>query len=159
MRFLFLIGLAVFLIDALTKFLVVEFIPPPGVNRFWYPYGGLPVFQDFYGIDFSINYVINHGAAWGILAAYQKQLLYLRLVLIVAIFIYLFFEKKIRNQIPLVLILAGALGNIVDVFVYGHVVDMFHFVFWGFDYPVFNVADSAICIGIGWLLFNSWYKK
>ena len=49
----------------------------------------------------------------------------------------------------------GALCNILDYFFYGHVIDMLHFVFWGYDYPVFNVADSFICIGVFWLFFAS----
>ena len=48
------------------------------------------------------------------------------------------------------LILAGAISNVIDTFVYGHVVDMIHFTFWGYDYAVFNLADSAVCLGVFW---------
>ena len=55
--------------------------------------------------------------------------------------------------------LAGALGNIVDSLFLGHVVDMIHVVFWGWDYPVFNVADSFIFLGCLGFLWDSFQGK
>lgn len=125
-------------------------------NWVWYPYGGIGVFKNFLGIEFSISHQINYGAAWGILADYQIYLLYLRILLIVGMLLYIvFFNKHSSWEIPLVLIMTGAAGNVIDYFVYGHVVDMFHFVLWGYNYPVFNVADAAIFLGIAWLLILS----
>jgi signal peptidase II len=54
------------------------------------------------------------------------------------------------------LIIAGGIGNILDYFIYGHVVDMFHFILWGYSFPVFNVADASIFMGIVSLLWMSW---
>ena len=53
------------------------------------------------------------------------------------------------------MVAAGALGNVLDIFLYGHVVDMFYFVFWGWSYPVFNLADASIFIGIATLAIVS----
>lgn len=79
--------------------------------------------------------------------------------LIAGLCVYLFcFNRDSSWQIPLILIIAGAVGNVADFFLYGHVVDMLHFVFWGYDFPIFNVADSAISIGIGLLFVISWFK-
>jgi signal peptidase II len=112
------------------------------------------------GIEFSIIHQINRGAAWGVLADFQFPLLILRIALVVALIAYLFFSKKHPTwRIPLTLVVAGALGNIIDYFFYGHVIDMFLFRFWGYDYPVFNVADSAIVIGIFWLFCASFFDK
>lgn len=155
-----IVGLSVFLIDAISKYLVVEYIPKTMSGNFWYPYGGIGVFQNFFGIEFSINHVVNYGAAWGSFSDHQNLLLYLRIFLVAGILAYLRFYNKNRSyEIPFSLIVAGAVGNIIDVFIYGHVIDMFHFVFFGFDYPVFNIADSAIFIGIAWLMLLSWKGK
>lgn len=152
-----LVGIAVFLVDAISKYLVVQTIPKASFAKFWYPYGGIGVFENFLGIEFSINHVTNYGAAWGSFSEHQDILLYLRIFMVLGIFAYLFFYNTHKEWVtPFALILAGAIGNIVDVFMYGHVIDMFHFVFWGYDYPVFNVADASIFIGIAWLVFNSW---
>ncbi|MEM1283417.1 MAG: signal peptidase II, partial [Chlamydiota bacterium] len=119
----------------------------------WFPFGGIAVFKNFFGVDFSIVHAINRGAAWGILSQYQQFLLVGRIILIVMVVVYaLFFNSNRSYDMPLALIITGASANVLDYFLYGHVVDMFYFIFWGYHYPVFNVADSAICIGVAWLI-------
>jgi signal peptidase II len=153
------LGSLVFILDLATKFLTQEYLPLSYQHAYSYPYGGIGVFKDFLGIEFSINHAVNRGAAWGVLAEFQSYLLVVRILFVAALFGYLlFFNKNESKQIPMVLILAGALGNICDYFFYGQVIDMFHFVFWGYDYPIFNVADSAIFIGIVWLFILSFQK-
>lgn len=153
-----IIGLILFF-DQLTKYWVYINIPHAEYGYHYYPYGGIGVFKNFFGIEFSINHMTNKGAAWGFLGDYQLPLIVLRFILIVGTFIFLFFFNKHTSwQIPLLLIAGGAIGNVIDFFVYGHVVDMFHFVLWGYDFPVFNVADSAISIGIISLFILSWFE-
>jgi signal peptidase II len=137
--------------DQISKYLTALYLPLTSTHT--YPYGGIPVFSDFLGIQFSLNHAVNKGAAWGVFADYASALLIARLFLIAILVFY--FWKQPSVKIPLILIIAGALGNIVDAFTYGHVVDMFHFVFWGYDYPIFNIADSAICLGIGLYFLQS----
>lgn len=121
-----------------------------------YPYGGIGVFSNFLGIEFSLVHATNRGAAWGIFADWQMGLLILRILMILILLGYaLFFNQRRILSFPLALIIAGATGNVLDFFLYGHVIDMFHFVFWHYDYPVFNVADSAIFVGIAWFIFDS----
>ncbi len=154
------LGAFVLVLDMLTKLLVVQNISPMRYYDLWYPYGGVAVFEDFFGIQFALNYATNQGAAWGVLADYKIPLLIARIALVVGMLVYLcFYNKKKTWNFPFALILGGAIGNIVDIFLYGHVVDMFHFVFWGYSYPVFNVADSCIFIGIAWLMIISSRKK
>lgn len=118
-----------------------------------YPYGGIGIFENFFGIEFSISHQINRGAAWGTFSEFQIYLLYLRIALILGLLVYTVgFNKKAFWNVPLALIIAGATGNVLDYFIYGYVVDMLHFVLWGYDFPVFNIADSSIFIGISWLL-------
>lgn len=146
----------VLLLDISTKYLTQKYLPLISYSAPYYPYGGIPVFKDFLGVEFSIVHATNKGAAWGVLANYSQALFMGRLVLIGFLLVYLVRAKKLLQQLPLALIIAGAIGNVIDHLVYGHVIDMFHFVLWGYDYPVFNIADSAIFIGILLYLILSW---
>lgn len=96
-------------------------------------------FNDF----FAITYVKNTGAGFGIL---QGQTFFLILVSILAVglIIYYYLKSESGYIIPLALILGGALGNMVDRIFLGFVVDFFNFSFW----PAFNIADSALSIGV-----------
>ena len=145
-----LLGLFILVIDYFSKVSVYSHIPYYGAAASIYPYGGIGIFQGIlWGIDFSINLVFNKGAALGILSQYQDLLLYFRMVLILAMLIYLlFFNRVAARSYFLTFVLAGAVGNVIDYYKYGFVIDFFHFNFWGYTYPLFNVADMAICIGI-----------
>jgi len=154
------IGFFILLLDAYTKYLTNEYLPNMYLSWLGYPYEGIGIFKDFLGIELSISHQTNLGAAWGLFGKYQEPLLYFRIFLITALLIYTLFLNTHKSwNIPLAMIIAGAIGNVMDYFIYGHVVDMIHFVFWGYDYPVFNVADSAICIGIVCLLISSFNEK
>ncbi len=156
------IGFAVFIFmaDAFLKAYIHFQIPPINACPPVYPYGGVAVFRGWHGIDFSIVHVINKGAAWGVFASFQDYLLYVRIAIIGGLFTYLFFVKASSyRKFCLMLIATGALGNVIDYFIYGHVVDMFYFIFWGHSYPVFNIADSAIFMGIVLLLGEAMLGK
>lgn len=153
--FLILIG-----IDAATKFYVFHSIPKMSWRYPFYPFGGIGVFDNFFGISFSINLVENTGAAWGMFSSFPNVLFFIRFSIIIGLVIYLLiFNKERRREIPLLLIITGAIGNILDFVFYKKVIDMFHFMFWGYSYPVFNFADFFITIGIVWLFFTFFIKK
>lgn len=139
--FLFLLLLS---LDFVTKWIAIDGIPPLSYGS--YPFGGIGIFA-FPGITFSLNYIVNTGAAWGFFTGYAGWLFVFRFAIILAI---LFFIPK---QIPIWLVLAGAVGNAIDYCLYGYVIDFFHFTFWGYSFPIFNVADSCITIGTLALLF------
>ena len=121
-------------------------------------HGGIEVFQS--AISFSLVHVGNRGAAWGVMNDKHLILLIARMVVTLGLIVYLVFKNKDhRRIIPFILIIAGATGNILDCFLYGHVIDMLKFVFWNYHYPIFNVADSSICIGVLWLLVLSMFEK
>jgi signal peptidase II len=158
--FLGFLGLGLLCVDILTKYLTYAHLPVSNRFSLWYPYGGIAVFKSFLGVEFSINHTINHGAAWGIFAESQEFLLVLRIMMITGLIAYLLFYNQNKAwELPLLLITTGALGNVVDTFVYGHVVDMFHFVLWGYDFPVFNVADICITLGVSWLFLSSLFQS
>jgi signal peptidase II len=149
-----------FIADAGLKAYIHHHIPAIGASAPVHPYGGIGVFRGWHGIDFSIVHVINKGAAWGVFSSVQNYLLYARVAIIGGLLAYLFFVKaSAYRKFSLMLIATGAFGNIVDYFVYGHVVDMFYFKFWGYSYPVFNIADSAIFIGIALLIGETLLSK
>jgi signal peptidase II len=151
--------IGIILVDQVTKWWALDHRLFWGVMRAEYPYGGLAVFHDLLGVDFSINYVTNEGAAWGVFSHFRWALFAIRCLLVLFLTFFLFFINRDRAlQYPLVLILGGAIGNMIDVLLHGHVIDMFKFVLWGYHYPVFNVADASVCIGvcfwIGFSLFS-----
>ncbi len=146
--------------DAVVKFCTFRFIPKMTWFHTEYPFGGIGVFRDFCGISFSLNHVENRGAAWGMFAEYAQGLLVLRVIVILGLFAYMFFlNKDPSRRIPFLCILSGAAANVCDHFIYGHVIDLFHFNFWGYTFPVFNVADSLICTGVFLLFILSFLSK
>jgi signal peptidase II len=157
---LFALALFVFLVDYLSKAYVHAHIPLLGLEHRVYPYGGIPVLRDWFGVDFSINHAINRGAAWGAFAEYQDLLLYLRIAIIGGVVAYLIFVKTDGwAQTALSLVLAGAAGNVFDTFYYGYVIDLFLFRFGSYYYPLFNVADASIFVGVMLLLLRSFKRK
>ena len=146
-------GIFLYFVDVITKYGTHLYIPLMSVSSPFYPYGGIGVFENILGVEFSLCHKTNTGAAWGMFSEYQFYLLAFRICLVAAMLVYLlFYNKNPVYRLPMVLVISGAIGNITDVFIYGHVVDMFNFVFWGYNYPVFNVADSAISIGVALLM-------
>ena len=153
------IALLVLIIDGVSKGLTYAYVPAIEHHSVGYPYGGIPVFEDFLGIEFSFSYATNLGAAWGLLDDYPVLLMGIRLLMIVGLLIAYFVYVDDFYQLPLLnLIIGGAIGNVIDSFIYGHVVDMLHFKFWGYDYPVFNLADSCIVVGVFGVLLMSWLE-
>lgn len=154
------VGLILLALDAMSKWLAQRYLPPLIHDTGIYPYGGIGVFHNLLGIDFSLNYATNLGAAWGLFAKFHNILLGIRLIVIGGMLSYLLFANKERKyQVPLLLILSGAIGNVVDTFIYGHVVDLFFFHFWGYGFPVFNLADSYIFLGVMAISFSLLIKK
>ncbi len=146
--------------DAALKAYVHHQLPLAASCMPLYPFGGIEVFRNWHGIDFCLVHVMNKGAAWGIFSSVQDYLLYVRVALIGGLIAYLIFAKASRyRKWSLLLVTVGALSNVVDYFVYGHVVDMFYFILWGYSYPVFNIADSIIFLGIVLLLAEALVSK
>jgi signal peptidase II len=99
---------------------------------------------------FSLYYIQNRGAAWGILQG-RMGLFFIITVLVVGYLVYTFHnlpQRSILAGISFSFILAGALGNFIDRMRLGYVVDMLRFDF--IDFPIFNVADVFLTIGVGY---------
>jgi signal peptidase II len=105
---------------------------------------------------FNLVHVRNTGGAFGIFGGERGGLGSLLFVVIslIAIGSILFFFVKAREDektlaLSLSLVLSGAIGNLIDRLGYGEVVDFLDFHLFSYHWPAFNIADSAICIGIG----------
>jgi signal peptidase II len=156
----FLIGMIVFAADQFSKYLVYHGIPRMSHEAQWYPYNGIGLFENFFGVEGSIVHAVNYGAAWGMFSNFQLPLLILRILLIMSLCAYLIvYNQNKKLLIPFVFVIVGAVGNILDYFVYGHVIDMFRLVLWGYDYPVFNIADSSIFVGVTLLILIPWCQN
>jgi len=129
MKYKFLVlTFVIILIDQLTKFLV------RGIHK------------DF-GF-FSLNYTVNSGALFGLFQGMNMVFIVLSLVILGFILFYLYKEKK--NYFGVSFLIAGLVGNLIDRVVLGHVIDFLDFKIW----PVFNVADSALVLGVIILLIS-----
>lgn len=114
---------------------------------------------------FNLTRIHNTGAAFGLGAGSHelvRQIFFLALPVAACIWICVLIWKS-RNKNPLLttaysLILSGAIGNLIDRFALGYVIDFFDFYIKTHHYPAFNIADSAITIGAG-LLFFDMYKE
>jgi signal peptidase II len=108
---------------------------------------------------FNLTYVRNRGAAFGILADAQGawRTAFFVLISLVALVALLFLIRKTGERLALVayaLISGGAVGNLIDRLRFGEVVDFVEWYYRSFHWPAFNVADSAITIGVGLLLIE-----
>ena len=147
-------GLGIICLDIITKKYALFHLSEEVTSFF--PYGGKAVFANFLnGINFSLNLVKNTGAAWGLFSQYPHLLAYIRIAIVVFLIQRIAATKMtFLKKASFTCICAGATGNLIDHFKYGFVVDMFHFSFWKYDFPVFNVADAFIFIGVVALLFT-----
>ncbi len=123
-----------------------------------------------YGDSLTINSFFdlvryhNEGAAFSFLAkagGWQKW--FFSIISIVAIVVMTCLIKKYRAEklfcLGLALVIGGAAGNLYDRFTLGYVVDFLSFHYQSYYWPAFNVADSAICVGVGLLLLDSFKKQ
>jgi len=108
---------------------------------------------------FNLTYVLNPGAAFGLLAgaaaAFRGPFFIAVSVLAIAVICYYHARYARGHPLPtvgLALILGGALGNLIDRLRVGMVIDFLDFYLGAYHWPAFNVADSGITVGVGLLL-------
>ncbi|MFA5257338.1 MAG: signal peptidase II [Opitutales bacterium] len=111
------------------------------------PYGGIEVIPGF----FSLVYSTNTGAAWGMLTGFGALLALLGVAAIAAVF---FMRRHLElNRLPMQLVFGlicgGIIGNLIDRIRIGHVIDFLDFQLGFYRWPTFNVADSAMVVGVG----------
>lgn len=122
----------------------------------------LGLFHDITVIEgfFHITYVQNTGMAWSLLSGQQGVLALVAAVAIGLMSWYLFVKKPdILTGVSLALMIGGAAGNLMDRLFLNYVRDFLNFYIFGYDFPVFNVADMALCIGVFLLLIATWKEE
>jgi signal peptidase II len=145
-------GLVV-IFDQITKFLILK---------------NIPLFHSTIVIPgfFNITHILNPGGAFGFMAHQDSSLrnsLFLLASSIAICFIYYFYRNISKTQ-PLLasgiaLIFGGAIGNLIDRIRFGQVVDFLDFYIGSYHWPAFNVADSAITVGIAVFVFHLLFRK
>lgn len=139
--FLPVVTLITVIIDQLVKREVMVVLRP---GQSWAP---IPALERW----FSFTYVTNTGAAFGLFPSHGYVFMVVAAVVAVAIAIYYWHMPagQVLIKLSLGLQLGGAMGNLVDRLLYGHVVDFIDFKFW----PVFNLADTSIVVGVALLAY------
>lgn len=130
----FLIALLILIADQATKFLIKNNLKESVV-----------LIKNF----LSISYTTNTGAVFGILKGANTSLIFISIFVLGLI---LFFWDRLKTnseKILVALIVSGIIGNLIDRISYGFVVDFISFSFW----PAFNIADSALVIGVLGLIY------
>jgi len=133
----YLFALIVIGIDQLTKWIVIQ---------------KMELYESIVIIDhfFYITSHRNAGAAWGILQG-QMMFFYIITIFVIIGLVY-YMEKYARDNkftaISLSLILGGAIGNFIDRLLRKEVVDFLDVMIFKYDFPIFNVADSCLVIGV-----------
>ena len=136
---LFVLRLAVVILDQFSKYIVVENM---ALGE------SIPIIEEV----FHLTYILNPGAAFGMFA--HNRLFFIAIAVIV-IGIIIWARREIlaspwEVKAGCGLFLGGAIGNLIDRARQGLVIDFFDFRIW----PVFNIADIAICIGVGLIIWN-----
>jgi signal peptidase II len=150
---LVVVGGAVIILDQITKAAILKYLPL---------YRSVSVVPGF----FSLTHLHNPGGAFGFMATQSSQVrtvLFLVISSLAVGLIFYFYRNTPKGQ-PLLasgfaLIFGGALGNLIDRVRFGEVVDFLDFYLGDYHWPAFNIADSAISIGVTIFLFHIVFKK
>jgi signal peptidase II len=150
---LILVSGGVVLADQITKFLITRYLTL---------YDHIVVIEGF----FNINHVLNPGGAFGFFATQSpgvRKFVFLFLSSIVALFVVWMYRKVAKSHVflsyGLAGIFGGAVGNLIDRFRFGKVVDFLDFYIGTAHWPAFNIADSAISIGMAILIYHVVFNK
>jgi len=141
----------ILLVDQLTKLYI---------DRTMKLYQSIPVVDGL----FSITYLRNRGAAFSFLAEASWRLPFFLLATVIAVIAILVAFTKLRDEqhfaaVSLTMILAGAVGNLIDRVRMGEVIDFLDVYWKNHHWPAFNVADSAICVGVALLAFDMFREE
>ena len=139
-RKIVIIGIIALVIDQITKSLMQIY----------------DVHFDIISNFLSFNYLQNTGAAWSILEGKQYLLIGISIVMLILVYNMSFsYENKLLNNITFGLLFGGIIGNLFDRVLYGFVRDFIDINIFGYNYPVFNIADIAIVLGVLILLVST----
>ena len=142
-----IISIILLCIDQISKLLVVNLLTKTD---------SITIIKNF----FYLTYINNDGAAFSILVG-KRIFLILIAVLVIVMLIRYIKKNNIQNKLELVsisLIIGGSLGNLMDRVIRGYVIDFLDFKIFNYNFPIFNLADTFIVIGV-FLLFLKEIRK
>lgn len=138
-----------------TAFLLLDIISKLLIDNYLELNESYKIINNF----FYITKVYNEGASWSIMWGMRILLIIISVLVLICLFYY---QKKFilnnRNIISFSLLYSGIIGNLLNRIIHGYVIDFLDFKILGYDYPVFNIADICIVIGI-FLLIIAIIKK
>jgi signal peptidase II len=140
--------------------LVLDQLSKLYIDRNFFLGQSVTVFTNF----FHITYIRNKGAAFGILAGSPWRVPFFITIGVIASGALLWYlystraEQKLL-QIALVMVLSGAIGNIIDRVRLAEVIDFIDVHWYQYHWPAFNIADSAITVGVGLMIVDLWYEE
>lgn len=144
MPYYFLLMAVLVVIDQTVKYITVQNI-------------GLNQVHEFIPSILSFTNLRNNGAAWSILSGQQWLFTIITIIALVVIGYFLWhFRASKMYGFSIAFILAGTIGNFIDRIRLGYVVDMFQLDF--INFPIFNIADSCLTIGVIWLIITVWLE-
>ena len=146
MKRIILISTLTLILDILTKQLVINLMIE---NQ------SISLIKDF----FSLTYAKNTGVAFSFLEGNVSLIIIITSIIILLILKYI--KDTIQNKYESIcygLIIGGAIGNLIDRICYGYVIDFLDFNLFGYPFPIFNMADTAIVIGIFSLIILSFIE-
>ena len=140
-RKIFAISVIVFVADQITKNVLATVLI---LNK------DIVIIKDFFYITLTNNY----GVAWSMFRDKSTFIIIGTILALALIYRYMYaFRMNKRNIIAFGLLTGGILGNFVDRILQGYVIDFLNFYMWGIEFPIFNIADIAIVIGIFLLMY------
>lgn len=131
------IAISVIMLDQLTKFLISK-----NLNLL----DTITVIKNF----FYLTYTTNTGGAWSILEGKQLLLILISIIFLILLVSYLKKEEQ-ENKLSIIgynLIIGGIIGNLIDRIFLRYVIDFLSFIIINYHFPIFNIADTAIVVGI-----------
>ena len=147
MKRIMLFSMIIFIIDQIVKLLVGFGLE---LNT------SFTIFNNF----FYISNVHNYGAAFSILYGNRIFLVIVSVITLVLVYYFLLKNKKFDwfNIIFYSLLIGGILGNLFDRIIYGYVIDYLDFYIFGYNFPIFNVADICIVISVIMIIIDTLWR-
>jgi len=142
-----LIGFLIVLLDQATKVAVRQSMT---LGESWPVMAGC----------FNLTYLRNTGAVWGMFQSQNAWLIVLSFLVLVliAVFYRWLVDQRGVHRLAMGLMLGGIVGNLIDRIKLGWVTDFLDFYWQASHWPAFNVADAAICVGVGIYLVSSFWR-
>ncbi len=108
---------------------------------------------------FDLRYVQNRGAGFSILQGQTVFFYVISVIALIAFAVMLYKSKTTLSKISLLLMIGGTIGNFIDRILHVYVVDFLDFYIFGYDFPVFNVADAFLTVGVFLLIIDLWKEE